>query len=92
MNLMAQDTDTSIMFNPTQTTTKLPANETKLKTAVVTTSDATIDMNAVTPSETKGRVSGEERKQEEEVRTVFDDMKEEVRDEEEIGWEEDTKM
>ena len=48
-------------------------------------------MIAVTPDKTKGRVSREGRKEEEEVCTVFDDIKEEERDEEETGWEEEAK-
>ena len=65
--------------NPTQTNTKLPANETMPKIAMVTTSDMMIDTYTAMGNRTKERVSGEGRKEEEMVHTVFDNTKEEVR-------------
>ena len=57
----------------------------------MTTSNMVVDKNMVTQNGTKERVNEEGRKEEEEVHTVLDDMKEEVRGEEEIGWEEEVK-
>ena len=48
-------------------------------------------MIVVTLDKTMGRVSREGRKEEEEVCTMFNDTKEEERDEEETGWEEEAK-
>ena len=45
----------------------------------------------VTQNGTKERVDEEGRKEEEKVHNVLDDTKEEVRGEEEIGWEEEVK-
>ena len=52
----------------------------------------TIDTNLIMQNGKKRRISGEGSKEEEEVRTVFEDMKEEVRGEEETGGEEEAKM
>ena len=45
----------------------------------------------VTQNGTKERVDEEGRKEEKKVHNVLDDTKEEVRGEEEIGWEEEVK-
>ena len=50
------------------------------------------DTNMITPNETKETVIGVGRKVEEEVCIMFEDMKEEVRGEEETGGEEEAKM
>ena len=55
---------------------------------MVTTSDVTIDMDAITQNGTKRRISGEGRKEKERIHTLLGDMKEEERDEE-TGWEEE---
>ena len=75
----------------TQTDIKRLANETKPETAVATTGDVTIGTNAKTQNGMERRVNGEGRKEEEEVRTVFEDTREEVRGEEETGGEEEAK-
>ena len=77
--------------NPIQTTTKPSANETKPKKAMTTTSSMVTNMNMVTPDETEGKVSGEGRKEEEKVRTVFEDTKEEETGERETGGEVEAK-
>ena len=45
--------------------------------AVATISDVMIDTNAITRNGKKRRISGEGRKEKEEIRTVFEDTKEE---------------
>ena len=55
----------SITPNLTQTAAKLPTNKTKPETAVMTTSNMTVDKNAVTQNGTKERVDEEGRKEEE---------------------------
>ena len=59
--------------------------------AVVTMSDVTIGTYAITRNGMDRRVNGEGRKEEEEIRTVFEDTKEEVRGEEGTGGEEEAK-
>ena len=80
-----------IMPRTTQTNIKPPANETKPETTVATTSDATIGTNTITGDGMDRRVNGEGRKEEEQIRTVFGDTKEEERGEEETGGEEEAK-
>ena len=75
----------------TQTDIKPPVNKTKPKTAVATTSDVTIGTNTITRNGMDRRVNGEERKEEEEIRTMFGDTKEEERGEEETGGDEEAK-
>ena len=58
---------------------------------MATTSDVTIDTNAIMQNGKKRRISGEGRKEAEEIHTVFEDTKEEVRGEEETGGEEEAK-
>ena len=72
-----------IMPKTTQTDIKWPANKMKPETAMATTSDMTIGTNTTTRNRTKERVSGKGRKEKEEAHTVFEDMREEVRGEEE---------
>ena len=58
----------------------------------MTTSDVTISTNTITRNGMERRVNGEGRKEEEEICTVFEDMKEEETGEEETGGEEEAKM
>ena len=60
-------------------------------TATAAISNITVDTNAVTQYGVKERVSGEGRKEEEKVHTMFEDMKEEVSGEEETGGEVEAK-
>ena len=77
--------------NTVELTTDMFTNETKSEMAMVTTSKVTIDTKVITQNRMKRRISGEGRKEEEEIHTVFEDTKEEVRGEEETGGEEEAK-
>ena len=71
--------------NALKLTTDTFTNKTKPEMAVATTSDVTIDTSAITQNGKKRRISGEGRKEEDEVCTVFEDTKEAVRGEEKTG-------
>ena len=77
--------------NALESTTDMFTNETMPEMAVATTSKVTIDTKVITRNRTKRRISGDGRKEEKEICTMFEDTKEEVRGEEETGGEEEAK-